>query len=118
MRSRSTAPPRRRRRTTSCSPEPLSCAPRSSALRRAPKRLALALGVLLAGLSGCAAPQFANVPLAPDAANREGRDVVMTSSRPIILMSFSGGGSRAAALAFAVLKEIRQYDYVDGTGTK
>lgn len=65
--------------------------------------------LLLFALSACAAVSYPNVPLAPGTANVEGRTVTSPPDRPVILMTFSGGGSRAAALALFVLEELRRY---------
>lgn len=59
-------------------------------------------------LCGCAGGGFANRPLAVGADNDETPPVAVRPSRPVILMAFSGGGSRATALALAVLQELRR----------
>jgi NTE family protein len=70
---------------------------------------ALALG--LAACGGVA--QYPNQPLAQGKANddRRGLQPNLSPSRPVILMAFSGGGSRAAALALAVTEELKNYKY-------
>lgn len=65
-------------------------------------------------LAACVGPtQYANQPLPASGINRDQRGLqpTLSRSRPAILMAFSGGGSRAAALSLAVLKELRQYEY-------
>ncbi len=76
-------------------------------MRRARRRITVALAL---GLFGCAAPQYANQPLAPGATpNPEAAPIDVAPGRPAILMAFSGGGSRAAALSLSVLQELRRY---------
>jgi NTE family protein len=71
--------------------------------------LVLALTVLA---GGCAGTQFANTPLQAGDGNPERRSIDPAGpDRPVILMTFSGGGSRAAALAEAVLREMSQTRY-------
>ena len=67
-------------------------------------------------LTGCASTRFENYPLADGQANQERRAVdVSHEKRPLILVAISGGGSRAAALGWAVLGELRKFHYsVDG----
>lgn len=67
--------------------------------------------------AGCAGAHIENTPLQLGEANPDRRSIDPASpDRPVILMTFSGGGSRAAALAEAVLHEIAQTSYtaVDG----
>ena len=67
--------------------------------------------------AGCAGAHIENTPLHSSEANPDRRSIDPASpDRPVILMTFSGGGSRAAALAEAVLHEIAQTSYtaVDG----
>ena len=72
-----------------------------------PKLAALAL---LLALGGCgAATQYPNQPLAAGASNPAGQALDIPPTRPAIVMSFSGGGSRAAALALFVLQELRRH---------
>jgi NTE family protein len=76
-------------------------------------RLSFALA-LAAALSGCAT-RFENQPLTATQVNAERRVVDMSrSDRPVILVAISGGGSRAAALGWVVLRELQNYQY---TGT-
>jgi NTE family protein len=76
-------------------------------------RLLLLLLTLIA-LTGCAVTRFENEPLADGAANSERRSVdVADKNRPVILVAISGGGARASALGWAVLRELRDYRYVN-----
>jgi NTE family protein len=62
--------------------------------------------------AGCAGMHIENTPLEAGAANPERRSIAPPGpDRPVILMTFSGGGSRAAALAEAVLREMAQTRY-------
>ncbi len=74
------------------------------------------LSALLA--SGCAAGMhFENTPLPVGETNPDLRTIAPASpDRPVILMTFSGGGSRAAALAEAVLRELSQTSYAAPDG--
>jgi len=73
-------------------------------------RFLLLLCVLLA--CGCAATHIENTPLQAGEANPDLRSIDPASpDRPVILMTFSGGGSRAAALAESVLREMSQTRY-------
>src|SRR5215472_8763364 len=79
------------------------------------ERVLLLLCLLLAG--GCASTHVENTPLQAGEANPDRRSVEPASAdRPVILMTFSGGGSRAAALAESVLRELSQTRYagIDG----
>jgi NTE family protein len=70
--------------------------------------------VLLAALLMGCATRFENVPLpAGQSENPERRAVARESEpeRPVILMAFSGGGSRAAMLALSVLRELSHTSY-------
>jgi NTE family protein len=76
---------------------------------------------LALGLAGCGSPtQYANEPLPAGSVNVDLRGLQPTLSlaRPVILMAFSGGGSRAAALSLAVLEELRQYKYTTDGQTR
>ena len=65
---------------------------------------------LLLTIGGCgAATQYPNQPLAAGASNPAGQPLDIPPTRPAIVMSFSGGGSRAAALALFVLQELRRH---------
>jgi NTE family protein len=77
---------------------------------------ARALGALfiLAASSGCAT-HFVNEKLTEGEVNVERRSIEPSDSRPIIVVAFSGGGSRAAALGWNVLKELRDVRYKSGT---
>jgi NTE family protein len=68
------------------------------------------------GMSGCAT-HFENHPLAAGQANPERRSVdVSQQDRPLILVAISGGGSRAAAMGWVVLRELRKYSYTTASG--
>ena len=61
---------------------------------------------------GCATTRFENYPLAAGHINEERRTVdVSHPERPLILVAVSGGGSRAAALGWVVLRELRKFQY-------
>ena len=75
--------------------------------------LAMALAL---GLAGCAT-RFENHPLASGQSNPERRAVELSDpERPLILVAISGGGSRAAALGWVVLRELAQYRYLGRDG--
>lgn len=63
------------------------------------------------GLAACAsAPE--NRPLAAGAGNLERRSIAPPDpAEPVILVAFSGGGARAAALAYSVLHQMRDTTY-------
>lgn len=75
------------------------------------------LAVLLAN---CALPDYPNQPLPESSRNRELSPLPPQESpdEPVILMAFSGGGSRAAALSLDVLRQLRRYVYVSPTTGK
>ena len=76
-----------------------------------PLLLCLALG------GGCASTHFENTPLRAGEANPDRRSIdPATPDRPVILMTFSGGGSRAAALAESVLREMAATSYPASDG--
>ena len=78
-------------------------------------RFWVVLCVLLAG--GCAGMHIENTPLQAGDGNPDLRTIEPASSdRPVILMTFSGGGSRAAALAESVLRELSQTSYAAPDG--
>src|SRR5271156_2245561 len=73
------------------------------------------LCVWLAG--GCAGMHIENTPLQAGDGNPDLRTIDPASpDRPVILMTFSGGGSRAAALAESVLRELSQTSYAASDG--
>ncbi|MBV8088502.1 MAG: patatin-like phospholipase family protein [Alphaproteobacteria bacterium] len=80
-----------------------------------PRRFLLLAALLF--VAGCAGAHFENTPMRSGEANPDRRSIDPASpDRPVILMTFSGGGSRAAALAEAVLSDMAQtaYTSVDG----
>jgi len=83
-------------------------------------RCSVALGAIcVAFVSGCAATHFENFPLQGKPNNEERRRIDDSQKdRPQILVGISGGGSRAAALGWAVLRELSQYQYQSGGGTR
>src|SRR5262249_50063337 len=61
-------------------------------------------------LAGCASTHFENFPLSGGAENPERRAVdVSHEERPLILVAISGGGSRAAALGWAILRGVAKF---------
>jgi NTE family protein len=73
--------------------------------------------LLCALMCGCAGTHFENTPLQAGEANPDRRSIDPANpDRPVILMTFSGGGSRAAALAEAVLREMSQTSYAAADG--
>src|SRR5262245_61778857 len=63
-------------------------------------------------LAGCASTHFENFPLTSGTENPERRTVdVSHEERPLILVAISGGGSRAAALGWVILREIAKFPY-------
>jgi len=78
-------------------------------------RFWVVLCVLLAG--GCAGMHIENTPLQAGDGNPDLRTIDPASpDRPVVLMTFSGGGSRAAALAESVLRELAQTSYAASDG--
>jgi NTE family protein len=70
-------------------------------------------------LTGCAATRFENYPLTAGHANPERRTIdVSRSDRPLILVAISGGGSRAAALGWVVLRELSAFQYASDGKTR
>jgi NTE family protein len=70
--------------------------------------------VALAGLAACQAlPDYPNRPLAAGAANQNPAPLgdAADPQHPIVLIAFSGGGSRATALGLGVLDELRGATY-------
>jgi NTE family protein len=89
---------------------------RSGLLRRLGQAVALS-----AGLAACAGPaHYANQPLMAGGINvdQRGLQPALSRERPVILMAFSGGGSRAAALSLAVLEELGKYKYATDGQTR
>lgn len=76
----------------------------------------LLLCLVLGG--GCASTHFENEALRAGEANPDRRSIDPASpDRPVILMTFSGGGSRAAALAESVLREMAATSYPASDGS-
>ena len=81
------------------------------------RSLLVALVALLLA-QGCATTRFENTPLEAGHANVERRAVdVSHADRPLILVAFSGGGSRAAALGWVILRDLEKYRYASSDGT-
>jgi len=78
-----------------------------------------ALVALLAALAGCASTRIENAPLAAGQANVERRALdVSHAERPLVLVAISGGGSRAAALGWVVLRDLERFRYAEGGTTR
>ena len=78
-------------------------------------RLLRALAVALL-LPGCAT-HFENQRLSAGQTNPERRAIEVSHlDRPLILVAMSGGGSRAAALGWVVLRELSRYHYTTTDG--
>lgn len=74
---------------------------------------------LLVALAGCASTRFENLPLAAGQANVERRAVdVSHPDRPLVLVAISGGGSRAAALGWVILRDLEKIEYVSDHKTR
>lgn len=74
------------------------------------RRHNLVLLCALLAFCGCGTEtQYPNKPLVGGAANAPDRTLNVPPTHPIIIASFSGGGSRAAALALSVLQELRRH---------
>jgi NTE family protein len=69
-------------------------------------------------IGGCvSAAHVENTPLPAGDSNRDYRSIdPAVADRPVILMTFSGGGSRATALAETVLRELSQTSYAASDG--
>ena len=90
-----------------------STLPRSEQMKMRPALLLIS--ALL--LAGCSITRFENTALQSEQANPERRSInPATADRPAILMTFSGGGSRAAALAASVLGEMAATRYAASDG--
>jgi NTE family protein len=100
---------------SSCSPDCASASSRVSAIGRiaAPRAIA-AVALVGACLAGCATlPSYPNQPLAADTANPDFQPLPPNEQpdEPVIIMAFSGGGSRATALSISVLRQLRAVTY-------
>jgi NTE family protein len=84
------------------------------------RNVSKSLGVVaVLALSACSVTQYENTPLQAGGENPERRSIAPpTPDRPAILMTFSGGGTRAAALAEAVLRDLRNTTYVAADGNR
>ena len=99
-----------RKAKMSFSTEPRSSGPRSFC---SPSRAGRAvLSILVAALLSACQTLYPNVALPPGASNQLiSVQLPDTADDPVILMAFSGGGTRAAALSYAILHEFNQYFY-------
>jgi NTE family protein len=75
-------------------------------------RLAAGAGLVLAGCSVTPV----DLPLRPQQGNADRRVVEFADDRPMIVISYSGGGSRATALAAAVTARLTQIGYRTTSG--
>jgi len=74
--------------------------------------------LLLVGAAGGCATHFENRPLDDGESNVERRSFdVGPPDRPLVLVAISGGGSRAAALGWVVLRELSRKTYESPKGT-
>src|SRR5271155_1821035 len=92
--------------------------PSSSPMSEAPWRAAGLAGLALI-LAGCTATRMENAALTPGESNPERRSLVPADpDEPVLLMTFSGGGTRAAALAESVLRELHGVTYPAENGSR
>ena len=75
------------------------------------------LTVGLLALAGCSVAPL-ELPLKLSQQNVERRAFEFTADRPMIVLSFSGGGSRAAALAAAVSRRLDLITYPTPAGSR
>jgi NTE family protein len=81
------------------------------------RRVLLCVVVCAFLCTACESTRFENTPLQAGQTNPERRSITPASpDRPAILMTFSGGGSRAAALAASVLREMAGTRYAAADG--
>src|SRR4051812_32299756 len=71
----------------------------------------------LLALAGCSVAPV-DLPLKVGQANEERRELNLRPERPMIIMSFSGGGSRATALAAAVTARLDAIRYETPSGRR
>ncbi len=91
-----------------------------NAMIRLPRFAVTALAVLL-GLGGCATAPI-NPPIThadPNAGYRfETREKYAPSKEDIVVLAFSGGGTRAAAFSYGVLEALRGTEVIDRNGRR
>lgn len=76
-----------------------------------------ATAVIGISLAACGTPEYPNTPLPSAATNEKSQSLpaAISPEEPLIIMAFSGGGSRATALALSVLQRLRSVTYqIDG----
>jgi NTE family protein len=79
-------------------------------------RLGSIILISVYSLIGCLS-KIENQPLGQDASNLERRQFNFSDkTRPTVVLAFSGGGARAAALGYEVLRLLRRTTYVTATG--
>ena len=71
----------------------------------------------LAVLSGCGT-RATDYPLAAGQANQPQAPLDVSADHPLVVMTFSGGGSRAAALGAAVVERLNNLHYTAGGDTR
>ena len=81
------------------------------------KRPVLALCAAVALLVGCGT-KATEYPLAASQRNQPQPPLEPDPNRPLIAIAFSGGGSRAAALAAVVVDQLNRVTYRDGDQTR
>jgi NTE family protein len=80
-------------------------------------RFATAVMAALSFLASGCATRFENAPLSSGRQNNERRMHVVRPEQPVILVAISGGGSRAAALGWAVLERLKGISYTAADGS-
>jgi NTE family protein len=86
-------------------------------LRRGALHAAALLATVLLALAACSVAPV-ELPLKPGQANEERRTVDYRPDRPMIILSYSGGGSRATALAAAVTARLDRIAYETPSGPR
>ena len=81
------------------------------------RRIQAAVAALLLLLCGCGTKPV-EYPLAPQQGNQDRRALDVEPDRPFLLLAFSGGGSRAAALAAAVTARLDGITYPSPSGPR
>jgi NTE family protein len=77
------------------------------------------LAAFLLIVAGCSVARYENTPLADGQSNPERRLIAPADpDRPALMMTFSGGGSRAATLAESVLRDLQSTTYLARDGRR